>query len=117
MAMEPMDAAAAQGQIALQRCGVCDLAQYPPRELCRGCLSADLVWRVSDDLAGEVLATTVSHHSFAGPRDPVRVGLVQLEAGATALCFVPTAEVGSRVRITAALDPAGRAVMTAVQGA
>lgn len=112
--MAPMDAAAGRGLLALQHCAACVRVQYPPGELCRTCLSPDLDWTLADQVAGHVLATCVSHHSFVGLRAPVRLGLVQLSMGPTALCFVPNAEAGSSVRVTAGLDSAGRAVMTAM---
>ena len=40
-----LTAAAALGRFALQVCAQCDAVQYPPREACHRCLSADLPWR------------------------------------------------------------------------
>jgi uncharacterized OB-fold protein len=111
-----MDAAAAKGRLALQHCAACDATQYPPRDLCTVCLSADLDWKVTDHAEGAVLAVTPIHHtnepSFQ-PDIPLRIGLIALDAGPTAICFAPNAAPGSRVKIRAALDEQGRAVMTA----
>ena len=112
--MRPMDEAAAAGQLALQRCTQCGAGQYPPRELCRVCLSGQLEWSVSTMVAGEVLAVTTVCHSFeAGTVLPQRVGLVRLEPGVTAVCFLADTAAPGPVAVRAALDAAGRAVLTA----
>ncbi len=115
-AMQKMDEAAAIGRLALQYCVPCGATQYPPRELCHVCLSAELDWAVAEDAGGEVLAATILHHSHEPamrPRLPLRIGLVRLDAGPSAVCFIPTAPPGARVRLRAALDEQGRAIMTA----
>jgi uncharacterized OB-fold protein len=115
-AMRPMDEAAAAGKLAVQHCADCGAAQYPPRELCHHCLSAELVWTVVDTMEATVLATTPLHHSNEPawrPHLPVRIGLVQLHTGPRAVCFIPEAEPGTRVTLRASLDDEGRAVMTA----
>jgi len=53
-----LTAAAARGQFELQQCDECGRVQYPPREMCDGCLSNDLTWTEQDG-AGEVLSETV----------------------------------------------------------
>lgn len=108
---------AASGRVALQRCTACGAVQYPPRETCGACLSDALEWRVSPREGGELLAATTLHHSFAPefrPRLPLRIGLVRLDAGASAVCFLAAGCVpGARVGVTAAPDAVGRAVLTA----
>lgn len=114
--MAPMDAAAAQGRVALQHCAACAALQYPPRALCRICLSEDLAWTVAETIPGEILAITTLHHSFEpAHRDalPLRIGLVRLEVQQTAIAFVPDAEPGARITLRAALDAQGRAILTA----
>lgn len=118
-AMAPMDAAAASGRLALQHCAACGAAQYPPREICHVCLSADLAWTVTDQTAATVLAATTLHHSFEPsqrPALPLRIGLVQLQSGPSAVCFVPDAPAGAHVFVRASLDREGRAVLTARTG-
>ena len=61
--MQQMSAHAAEGRLALQQCTGCGTVQYPPRELCSACLADALEWRATDGEAGEVLATTLLHHS------------------------------------------------------
>jgi uncharacterized OB-fold protein len=116
--MQQMTASAARGRLALQRCVTCGTVQYPPRELCSACLADQLEWRTSDTEAGEVLASTVLHHSHETAFDaalPIRVGLVQLDPGPTVVCFLTKGcDAGTRVWITASIDAAGRAVLTAV---
>jgi uncharacterized OB-fold protein len=116
--MAPMDAAAADGQLALQHCAACGAAQYPPRDICHVCLSGDLDWKVTDHADATVLAATVLHHSFEPAQRaklPVRIGLVQLRAGPSAVCFVPDALAGADVFVRASLDGEGRAVLTATE--
>jgi uncharacterized OB-fold protein len=115
--MQQMAEGAARGKLALQRCIKCGTVQYPPRELCSTCLADQLEWRTTDAERGEVLATSVLHHSheaaFRGDLPPC-VGLVRLDAGPTAVCFlVAGCYSGMRVRITARSDAAGSAVLTA----
>ena len=115
--MQVMAQHAAQGRLALQLCEACGLVQYPPRELCVGCLSDALTWQVTDDSGGELLACTILHHSHdASFRTalPLRVGLVRLDPGPTAVCFLDAGSTpGCRVRIAARIDASGRAVLHA----
>jgi uncharacterized OB-fold protein len=115
--MAEMDRAAASGQIALQRCTVCDAVQYPPREVCAACLGDALEWRIAPFAQGAVLARTVLHHSFdASFRDalPLNVGLVRIEGGPVAVAFLAAGcQGGDAVRVTAGLDASGRAVLRA----
>ena len=115
--MQQMAAHAATGQFALQHCSACGVAQYPPRELCATCLNDTLKWHVSDAELGVLLASTVVHHSHEpGFRErlPLNVGLVRLDAGATAVCFLGAGcSASMRVRVTASNDAAGRAILTA----
>lgn len=114
--MRRMDAAAAGGGFALQECSVCRAVQYPPRELCGRCLSIDLDWNVQSHAEGVLVAASVLHHSFEQAFQnsmPLRVGMVRLDVGPCALCFVPSAACGKRVHVRATLDRFGRAVLTA----
>ncbi len=116
-AMRPMDAAAARGIVALQRCVACGRVQYPPRELCAVCLSDALEWRESEAVEADLLAASVLHHShdpaFAEAL-PLRVGLARLAAGPVAVAFLDAGCVpGMRVHLAAQLDRQGRAVLHA----
>ncbi len=110
-------AAAARGRFELQQCSECGRIQYPPREMCDGCLSVDLTW-VLQDGAGELLAETTQHHShdlFFRERMPWRLGLVRLRVEQTVVAHLhgDVAEPGTRVRVEARLDRAGRGVLIA----
>jgi uncharacterized OB-fold protein len=116
--MAEMDRAAAAGEVAMQRCTACGTLQYPPREMCAACLADALAWERKAEVAGEMLAGTMLHHSFdvafAG-RMPVRVGLVRIAGGPTAVCFLDAGcKAGHAVRVRAHADASGRAVLTAV---
>ncbi len=112
-----LTAAAALGRFELQTCRDCGAVQYPPREACHGCLSERLVWKLQDG-AGELLATTVLHHSndlFFRERLPWRLGMVRLDAGPSVVAHLhgdipPDA---ARVRVGARLDKSGQAVLIA----
>jgi len=82
-----MTAAAAEGRFALQVCQRCRAVQYPPRDACHVCVSAELKWTPQDG-GGELLSETVLHHSndpFYRERLPWRLGLVRLAAGPTVI--------------------------------
>ena len=101
----------------LQRCTTCGKTQYPPRELCSSCLADTLEWTTTP-ATGMVLAITELHHSHQPSfhtQRPIAVALVQLTSGPTAVCFVATpCTAGDHVHLTAAIDAAGRTVLTAV---
>ena len=112
-----MTAAAAEGRFELQVCDDCGAVQYPPREACHRCLSTALKWREQSG-EGELLSQTTLAHSndlFFRERLPWRLGLVQLDAGATLMLHlhgdVPDAP--ARVKVGARLDRAGQAVLIA----
>jgi uncharacterized OB-fold protein len=113
-----LTAAAAQGRLVLQVCRDCETVHYPPQEACRTCLSVRLAWRPQNG-AGELVSDTILHHSnetYFRARLPLRVGSVRLDAGPTAIAFVHRAcpAPPARVRVRAALDRAGAAVLVAV---
>ncbi len=112
-----LTAAAAVGRFELQVCGQCGTVQYPPREACHRCLSSALDWKFQDG-EGELLSETTlrhSHDEFFRPRLPIRLGMVRLDCGPTAIVFVnddvPPAP--ARVVVGARLDEAGQAVLVA----
>jgi uncharacterized OB-fold protein len=108
---------AAEGKFALQCCRDCDTAQYPPRELCHVCLSDRLDWQMTTSRSGQVLAVTTLHHSHDPVfrhRLPITVGLVQLDAGPVAVCFLDAqCRADDPVIITVELDAASRPVLFA----
>jgi NAD(P)-dependent dehydrogenase (short-subunit alcohol dehydrogenase family)/uncharacterized OB-fold protein len=113
-----LTAAAARGQLQLQVCRDCGAVQYPPREVCCVCLSHRLVWRAQDG-RGELMTETVLRHAqelFFRERAPWRTGIVHLDAGVNVIAYVhvSVAAAPCRVRVAAALDRAGQAVLVAV---
>ena len=112
-----LTAAAARGVFSLQCCDECGRVQYPPREMCDGCLSIELTWTEQGG-AGELLSETVLQHShdlFFRERLPWRLGLVRLDAGPSVVAHIhgDVGEPGVRVRVGARLDRAGRGVLIA----
>jgi NAD(P)-dependent dehydrogenase (short-subunit alcohol dehydrogenase family)/uncharacterized OB-fold protein len=113
-----LTAAAARGSFALQVCHDCGTAQYPPREVCRACLSQRLVWRLQDG-RGELLTETTLHAAqelYFRERLPWRIGLVRLAAGVNVVGYVHASvrTAPCRVRVEAALDRAGQAALVAM---
>ena len=110
-----LTAAAALGRFELQQCRDCGAVQYPPREACQKCLSILLDWKPHPE-GGELLAQTVLHHSndlFFRERLPWRLGLVRLDCGPIVVAHLHES-VTQRVRVRAALDRAGQAVIAAL---
>jgi NAD(P)-dependent dehydrogenase (short-subunit alcohol dehydrogenase family)/uncharacterized OB-fold protein len=110
-----LTAAAALGRFELQQCRDCGTVQYPPREACQQCLSTKLSWKPQSQ-EGELLASTVLHHSndlFFRERLPWRLGLAKLACGPTVVAHlhadVPSAP--AKLRVAARLDRAGQAVL------
>jgi NAD(P)-dependent dehydrogenase (short-subunit alcohol dehydrogenase family)/uncharacterized OB-fold protein len=113
-----LTAAAARGRFALQACRDCGAVQYPPREVCRTCLSNRLIWRPQDG-KGKLLTETTLHTAqelYFRERLPWRIGLVRLDAGVNLVAYLH-AGVGAapcRVRVETALDRAGQAALIAM---
>jgi NAD(P)-dependent dehydrogenase (short-subunit alcohol dehydrogenase family)/uncharacterized OB-fold protein len=110
-----LTAAAALGRFELQQCRDCGAVQYPPREACQKCLSILLDWKPQPE-GGELLAQTVLHHSndlFFRERLPWRLGLVKLDCGPIVVAHLHESAT-QRVRVRAALDRAGQAVIAAL---
>ena len=77
--------------IRLQHCVDCGAAQYPPREACHVCLSDALTWQSAESLPARVVARTRLQHSnepYFRERLPLTIGLVRLDAGPVAVCFL-----------------------------
>jgi NAD(P)-dependent dehydrogenase (short-subunit alcohol dehydrogenase family)/uncharacterized OB-fold protein len=113
-----LTAAAARGALELQVCRDCGAAQYPPREVCRDCLSSRLFWRPHKG-EGELVAETTLHAAqelYFRERLPWRIGVVRLDGGANLVAYVHdrVRRAPCRVRVEAALDRGGQAVLIAV---
>ena len=112
-----MSQAAAEGNIALQRCSACGAVQYPPREMCSRCLCDRLGWQVAAVVSGSLLSRTVLHHSNAArfrSRLPMRIGLVRQDAGPVVVCFLNAdLQPDETVHLRARLDETGHPVLEA----
>lgn len=113
-----LTAAATVGRFELQVCRACGAVQYPPREACHRCLSSLLDWKLQSG-GGELLSQTRllhSHHDFFRGRVPIRLGLVRLDSGPTAVVYLHGSVAGApaRVRVEARLDRAGQGVLIAI---
>ena len=85
-----LTAAAARGRFELQVCRDCGAVQYPPRDVCRACLSHRLVWRRQDG-HGELLTETTLRNAqelYFRERLPWRVGIVRLDAGVNVIAYL-----------------------------
>ena len=121
---KPLRDAAVEGRLVLQHCADCGRLQYPPRELCRGCLSAELAWRPAAG-RGAVLSWTRVHvgiHPFFRERGPWTVGAIALDCGALASGYEawlyaylsePCLRTGAEVRIHPLLNTNGEVVFVA----
>jgi NAD(P)-dependent dehydrogenase (short-subunit alcohol dehydrogenase family)/uncharacterized OB-fold protein len=110
--------AAAQGRLELQRCAACGAVQYPPREACVRCLSAELEWTLMSG-RGELVSETMLRHSqelFFRERVPWRLGLVRLAEGVSLVTHLDArcGPAPCAVKVEAALDRAGQAVLVAM---
>jgi uncharacterized OB-fold protein len=56
-------------ELRYQRCEACGLANFPPTEHCRQCLSAELCWTPSGGV-GEVYSWTVVHRPVTAEFEP-----------------------------------------------
>lgn len=112
-----LTAAAAEGRFALQVCADCAAVVYPPRDACPSCLSQRLPFMDVDPHGTLIAQTTVrvSSDNYFRERQPWPVGLVKLDAGPTVVAHLHgDVTEGGRVRLMAALDRAGAAVMMAL---
>jgi uncharacterized OB-fold protein len=113
-----LTAAAARGRFELQVCRNCGAVQYPPREACHRCLGSILDWTLQDG-AGELISETTlfhSHDEFFRAYLPIRLGLVRLDCGPTAIVYVADAvpATPARVRVAVRLDKARNAALVAM---
>ncbi|OBG91336.1 hypothetical protein A9X05_11685 [Mycobacterium sp. E3298] len=92
------------GELRYQRCEACGLANFPPTEHCRECLSAQVRWERSGGV-GEIYSWTVVHRpvtaEFEPPYAPAIVALDEGYQMLTNVVGVPPEElrIGMRVRV------------------
>ena len=91
-------------ELLYQRCEACGLANFPPTEHCRQCLSPELHWKPSGGV-GEIYSWTVVHRpvtpEFQPPYAPAIVTLDEGYQMLTNVVGVPPEElaIGMRVRV------------------
>jgi short-subunit dehydrogenase/uncharacterized OB-fold protein len=110
-----LTAAAAEGRFALPCCTACGAFTWPMHEACPVCLGS-VALRAAPRSATVLSATAaeVPADPYFRERAPWRVGLVQMDAGPSALVHLhPASAVGTKVRLTLVLDRAGQAVLHA----
>jgi uncharacterized OB-fold protein len=113
-----MTAAIAPNSLQLQHCDQCATVQYPPREVCRACLSDKLTWRDTGP-AGIVLASSTLHHCldpWFNQRTPWLMGSVKLDCGAVVFAHLAAnvAAAESPVWVFSVKDGSGQAVLVAI---
>lgn len=106
------------GKLTLQHCKQCGRVQYPHRELCQHCLSADLVWE-STAVGGTVCATSSLHHSlepFFKMRSPNLIGSIKLDCGGVVFAHLSDKNISrnARVQVINYIDSSGQAVLVAL---
>ncbi|MCW5770482.1 MAG: SDR family NAD(P)-dependent oxidoreductase [Rhodospirillaceae bacterium] len=109
---------ASQGRFELQVCRDCGAVQYPPREVCRRCLSDRLDWKEQPE-EGELISETLIRHSlelYFRERTPWRAGMVRLPSGVSVIAHLhgDVPRPPAKVRVRAMLDRAGQAVLVAL---
>ena len=77
----------AQGELRLQHCGSCGHVQFPPRKLCSGCFSTEVVWRVASGRGVVRSWSTVVMPGVPGFDDevPCLSALIELDESPTML--------------------------------
>jgi uncharacterized OB-fold protein len=69
------------GELRYQRCTACGLANFPPTEHCRQCLSAELAWTQSSG-GGEIYSWTVVRRPVTAEfQPPYAPAIVTLDEG------------------------------------
>lgn len=91
-------------ELRFQRCADCGLANFPPTEHCRQCLSAEVTWEQSRG-AGEIYSWTVVHRPVTAEfQPPYAPAIVTLDEGYQMLTNIVGIEpdelaVGLRVQV------------------
>lgn len=106
-----------KGTLVLQQCNDCQAVQYPPREVCSGCLSDQLEWQPVE-YGGLLLAVTDLHHShepYFQDRMPWCVASVKLDCGPIAFVHISNQNAipDNRVNVFSHIDSSGQAVLIA----
>lgn len=104
-------------RLELQVCQVCKAVQYPPAEICRGCLRDELSF-APIEVRATVIASAIVHHSHRADfavGGPWSIASVRLGSGAVAFAHIlsPLA-CGENVELIALTDRLGDGVLGAI---
>ena len=77
--MAPFWAAAANGELVVERCDACGLHVFPLRGICRRCLGRAMSLVVVEP-PGVLYSFTVNHHPWAPGMGPYPLGIVEVPA-------------------------------------
>lgn len=106
----PFWAACRSGELRYQRCGACGVANFPPTEHCRQCLSDELVWMASGGV-GEIYSWTVVYRpvtaEFAPPYAPAIVTLDEGYQMLTNIVGVAPNQLAIGMRVQVQFHPVG----------
>lgn len=100
----PFWAGCRRHELCYQRCGQCGLANFPPTEHCRHCLSAELRWTRGGGV-GEIYSWTVVHRPVTAEFEPPYApAIVTLDEGYQLLTNIvgvaaDALRIGMRVRV------------------
>jgi NAD(P)-dependent dehydrogenase (short-subunit alcohol dehydrogenase family)/uncharacterized OB-fold protein len=113
-----LGAAAALGRFELPVCADCDTVIFPLQEICRNCLSDQLVWREVAP-GGKLLTHTTIRHStdaYFQEQRPIPMGMAQLDCGPVVFARLSPdcTEIGGRLRLFNLLDRGGEQVFIAM---
>ena len=107
-----------QDALVLQQCENCKTVQYPPREVCKQCLSDALTWQPVDN-QGELLVSNNLHNSlepYYQAQMPWQLASVKLDIGPVVLVHNATSSrAGDRVRVVAEQDAQGNLLLAIQQ--
>lgn len=100
--------------LVLQQCDHCNTVQYPPREVCKQCLSDELTWRPVDN-QGVLLASNSLHNSlepYYQAQIPWQLASVKLDAGPVVLVQDRgNHKAGANVRVIGEKDSQGNLLL------
>ena len=104
--------------LVLQTCQHCQTVQYPPREVCKNCLSGVLRWTPVNN-HGTVMARVELQHSlnnFFQQRLPWVIGTIKLDCGPVIMVHMASAleKKDLKVKVFAHADASGAVALVAV---
>lgn len=98
------------GELRYQRCAACGLANFPPTEHCRQCLSPQLQWQAGGG-TGEIYSWTVVHRpvspEFEPPYAPAIVTLDEGYQMLTNVVGVAPGDLAIGMRVRVQFHPVG----------